>query len=126
LYTLLFTASTFPKTSFAFAAGLCYNNPVKGVNSVDKVSKAIVTVLGLDRKGIIAGVSRVLYEHNVNILDIAQTVRSDYFNMMMVVDVSAPDCAFEQLSTELESLGGRLNLQIRIQRSDIFEAMHEI
>jgi ACT domain-containing protein len=88
--------------------------------------KAIVTVLGRDRKGIIAGVSRVLYEHNVNILDIAQTVRSDYFNMMMVVDVSDPDCAFEQLSTELHSLGGRLNLQIRIQRSEIFEAMHEV
>ena len=93
---------------------------------MDIEAKAIVTVLGLDRKGIIANVSRVLYEHNVNILDIAQTVRSDYFNMMMVVDVSDPDCAFEQLSTELESLGGRLNLQIRIQRSDIFEAMHEV
>ena len=93
---------------------------------MDIGAKAIVTVLGLDRKGIIANVSRVLYEHNVNILDIAQTVRSDYFNMMMVVDVSDPDCAFEQLSTELESLGGRLNLQIRIQRSDIFEAMHEV
>jgi len=93
---------------------------------VDKEARAIVTVLGLDRKGIIANVSRVLYEHNVNILDISQTVRSDYFNMMMVVDVSDPDCAFEVLSTELESLGGRLNLQIRIQRSDIFEAMHEI
>jgi ACT domain-containing protein len=93
---------------------------------VDIEAKAIVTVLGRDRKGIIAGVSRVLYEHNVNILDISQTVRSDYFNMMMVVDVSDPNCAFEQLSTELESLGGRLNLQIRIQRSDIFEAMHEI
>jgi len=93
---------------------------------MDIEAKAIVTVLGLDRKGIIAGVSRVLYEHNVNILDISQTVRSDYFNMVMVVDVSDPDCAFEQLSAELESLGGRLNLQIRIQRSDIFEAMHEI
>lgn len=93
---------------------------------MDIEAKAIVTVLGLDRKGIIANVSRVLYEHNVNILDIAQTVRSDYFNMMMVVDVSDPDCAFEQLSTELESLGGRLNLQIRIQRSDIFEAMHQV
>ena len=93
---------------------------------MDIEAKAIVTVLGLDRKGIIAGVSRVLYEHNVNILDIAQTVRSDYFNMMMVVDVSAPDCAFERLSAELESLGGRLNLQIRIQRTDISEAMHEI
>ena len=93
---------------------------------MDIEARAIVTVLGLDRKGIIANVSRVLYEHNVNILDIAQTVRSDYFNMMMVVDVSDPDCAFEQLSTELESLGGRLNLQIRIQRSDIFEAMHDI
>ena len=93
---------------------------------MDIEAKAIVTVLGLDRKGIIANVSRVLFEHNVNILDIAQTVRSDYFNMMMVVDVSDPDCAFEQLSTELESLGGRLNLQIRIQRSDIFEAMHQV
>lgn len=93
---------------------------------MDIEARAIVTVLGLDRKGIIANVSRVLYEHNVNILDIAQTVRSDYFNMMMVVDVSDPDCAFEQLSTELESLGGRLNLQIRIQRSDIFEAMHQV
>ncbi len=93
---------------------------------MDKEAKAVVTVLGLDRKGIIAGVSRVLYEHNVNILDIAQTVRSDYFNMMMVVDVSDPDCSFEQLSTELSSLGGRLNLQIRIQRSDIFEAMHQV
>ena len=93
---------------------------------MDKEARAIVTVLGLDRKGIIAGVSRVLYEHNVNILDISQTVRSDYFNMMMVVDVSDPDCAFEQLSTELTSLGGRLNLQIRIQRSDIFEAMHQV
>ena len=93
---------------------------------MDIEAKAIVTVLGLDRKGIIAGVSRVLYEHNVNILDISQTVRSDYFNMMMVVDVSDPNCAFEQLSQELASLGGRLNLEIRIQRSDIFEAMHEI
>ena len=93
---------------------------------MDIEARAIVTVLGLDRKGIIANVSRVLYEHNVNILDIAQTVRSDYFNMMMVADVSDPDCAFEQLSTELESLGGRLNLQIRIQRSDIFEAMHQV
>jgi ACT domain-containing protein len=93
---------------------------------MDIEAKAIVTVLGLDRKGIIANVSRVLYEHDVNILDIAQTVRSDYFNMMMVVDVSEPNCAFEQLSTELESLGGRLNLQIRIQRSDIFEAMHQV
>ena len=93
---------------------------------MDIEAKAIVTVLGLDRKGIIANVSRVLYEHDVNILDIAQTVRSDYFNMMMVVDVSDPDCAFEQLSAELESLGGRLNLQIRIQRSDIFEAMHQV
>ena len=93
---------------------------------MDIEARAIVTVLGLDRKGIIANVSRVLYEHNVNILDISQTVRSDYFNLMMVVDVSDPDCAFEQLSTELESLGGRLNLQIRIQRSAIFEAMHEV
>ena len=88
--------------------------------------KAVVTVLGHDRKGIIAQVSRVLYEADVNILDLSQTVVSDLFNMVMLVDITAPSCSFEDLVLALNSLGERLGLQIRIQRNEIFDAMHQI
>lgn len=90
------------------------------------ISKAVVTVLGFDRKGIIAKVSAVLYERGVNILDISQTVLSGYFNMVMLVDVSEPVGSFAQLSDELNALGRELGLQIRIQNNEIFEAMHQV
>ncbi len=90
------------------------------------VSKAVVTVLGIDRKGIIARVSDVLYQQDVNILDITQTIIDGYFNMVMMVDVGAPGCDFERLTEALNGLGQELKLQIRIQRNAIFEAMHQI
>lgn len=90
------------------------------------VTKAVVTVLGIDRKGIIAGVSQVLFQNEVNILDISQTVLSGYFNMAMIVDISDPQCAFGDLDEALKALGDRMGLQIRIQRSEIFEAMHKV
>jgi len=90
------------------------------------VSKAVVTVLGLDQKGIIAKVSHVLYEKNVNILDITQTVLDGYFNMVMIVDITEPTCTFTELQEALKNLGAQLGLQIRIQKSEIFEAMHQI
>lgn len=93
---------------------------------MNKPFRAVVTVLGFDRKGIIAQVSRVLYENDVNILDISQTVLSELFNMVMLVDISAPGCSFEELSVQLNSLGERLGLQIRVQRNEIFEAMYQI
>ena len=79
-----------------------------------------------DRKGIIAKVSAVLYECDANIVDISQTVLSGLFNMVLVADISSPDCAFDQLSARLSRLGEELGLQIRVQRSEIFEAMHQI
>ena len=94
--------------------------------AASEMKKAVVTVLGLDRKGIIARVSTVLYEHNVNILDITQTVLSGFFNMVMLVDVSAPECSFAELAERLGALGEEMGLQIRIQRSEIFEAMYQI
>ena len=93
---------------------------------MNEMKKAVVTVLGLDSKGIIAKVSGVLYENNVNILDISQTVLSDFFNMVMIVDVSEPQCSFAELTERLNALGEELGLQIRIQRSEIFEAMYQI
>lgn len=89
-------------------------------------SKAVVTVLGFDRKGIIAKVSHVLFERGINILDISQTILDGYFNMVMIVDISEPTCPFDELQEDLKRLGGALALQIRIQKNEIFEAMHQI
>ena len=86
--------------------------------------KAIVTVIGKDKVGITACVCSLLAQYNINILDISQTVLSGMFNMIMIVDISLS--RFAQLSEALEQLGIRLGLQIRIQRSEIFDAMHRI
>lgn len=93
---------------------------------MNEVKKAIVSVLGLDRKGIIARVSNVLYVNDANILDITQTVVSGYFSMTMVADISSEGCSFDALSDELTALGDELNVQIRVQRAEIFEAMYRI
>ena len=89
-------------------------------------SKAVVTVLGFDRKGIIARVSGVLYENEANILDISQTIVSGYFTMILVADISAPGCSFDVLSEKLNRLGEELGVQIRTQLSEIFESMYRI
>ena len=88
--------------------------------------KAIVTVVGKDRVGIIAGVCTALANFNVNVLDISQTVMQGYFTMMMATDVSMSTIPMAQLASELESIGKDMGLSIRIQREDIFEAMHRI
>ena len=91
---------------------------------MEKKNTAVVTVVGNDTIGIIARVSAVLAHHEANILDISQTVLSGMFNMIMIVDISLS--RFAQLSDELDALGKELGLQIRIQRSEIFDAMHRI
>ena len=88
--------------------------------------KAIVTVVGKDRVGIIAGVCTQLASYNVNVLDISQTVMQGYFTMMMAVDVSASQIPFAELAKELEQKGKEMNLSVRLQREDIFEAMHRV
>ena len=88
--------------------------------------KAIVTVVGKDRVGIIASVCVKLAEYNVNVLDITQTVLQDYFTMMMVVDVSKCNIPVAELVEHLDAHGKDMGLSIRLQREDIFEAMHRI
>ncbi len=91
---------------------------------MDQMNKAVVTVVGKDTIGIIAQVSAVLARQEVNILDISQTVLSGMFNMMMIVDISLS--RFEAIEEELAKLAEEKGLQIRIQRSEIFDAMHRI
>lgn len=88
--------------------------------------KAVVSVLGSDRKGIIAGVTRVLYESDANILDISQTIVSGLFTMILIADISSEQCDFESLRAQLIALGDEMHVQIHVQRSEIFEAMHQI
>ena len=88
--------------------------------------KAVVTVVGKDRVGIIALVCTELARYNVNVLDISQTVMQGYFTMMMVVDVEKANVPLAQLAQELEEKGREVELSIRLQRQDIFDAMHKI
>ena len=93
---------------------------------MSEMKKAVISVLGADRKGIIASVTRILYEHDANILDISQTIVSGLFSMILIADISSELCDFEQLKKGLSAEGERLNVQIRVQRSEIFKAMHQV
>jgi ACT domain-containing protein len=88
--------------------------------------KAIVTVVGKDRVGIIAEVCVQLASFNINVLDISQTVMQGYFTMMMAVDTSGCDVPLAELAKRMEEKGKEMNLSIRLQREDIFEAMHRV
>ncbi len=88
--------------------------------------KSFITVVGKDQVGIIARVTSFLYENNVNIEDISQTIVQGYFNMMMVVDTSKATKEFLTLSEELESLGTKIGVIIKLQREDIFKSMQRI
>ena len=88
--------------------------------------KAIVTVVGKDRVGIIASVCTLLAGYQVNILDISQTVMQGYFTMMMVVDTSKSEIPFAELARKLDQKGEEMGMSIRLQREDIFEAMHRV
>ncbi len=88
--------------------------------------KAIITVIGVDQPGIIARVSMGLYQNNINILDINQTILSGYFTMVMMVDLAGSAIPFEEIVKSLDSLSQELGLEIRIQRSEIFDAMHRL
>lgn len=88
--------------------------------------KAIVTVVGQDRVGIIAGVCTALAEYNVNVLDIRQTVMQGYFTMMMATEVGSCTIPLGDLVTRMEEKGKEMGLSIRVQREDVFNAMHRI
>ena len=88
--------------------------------------KAIVTVIGKDQVGIIASVCVELAKYNVNVLDISQTVMQGYFTMMMVVEVSECTCPLVELAKTLEEQGKERGLSIRLQREEIFQAMHRV
>ena len=88
--------------------------------------KAIMTVIGEDRVGIVANVSCLLADMGVNILDISQTIMEGIFTMTILVDTATSTHSFDEISSALSARGEESGLSIRIQRRDLFTAMHRI
>ena len=90
------------------------------------MTKALISVTGLDATGIIARVATRLSEMNINILDITQTILDGYFTMMMVVDLDGAHMDFTQIDEGLQPIRDEMKMTIHMQRMDIYEAMHRI
>ena len=88
--------------------------------------RAVVTVVGKDKTGIIATVSSFLAERKVNILDISQTILEDYFAMIMLVDISEASLPLASLAEECAGLGKQIGMSIHVQHEEIFNAMHSV
>ena len=88
--------------------------------------RAISTVLGRDKIGIIAAVSGALAQGHANILDINQTIIQDMFTMAMLVDYSQMEPSFDDMRQQLAALGEEMGIEIRMQRKEIFDAMHRV
>ncbi len=88
--------------------------------------RAVVTVVGHDQKGIIAKTSMILFENDVNILDISQTIMQDLFTMIMLVEYDGEKQTVKVLNEKLDELSKETGLSIRLQREEIFSSMHRI
>ena len=88
--------------------------------------KAVVTVVGKDKKGIIAKVSTALFESDVNIEDISQTIMQDMFTMIMLVNFENSKVSIQDITEKLNKVGEELEVAIHVQREEIFSSMHRI
>ena len=88
--------------------------------------RAVVTVVGKDKTGIISKVSTFLAEKQVNILDISQTILEDYFAMIMIVDITNSTKKLADLAEECKAMGEKIGMSVHLQHEDIFNAMHSI
>ena len=88
--------------------------------------KAILTVIGKDKVGIIAGVSSELQKLNINILDVNQTIMGEFFKMIMMLDLKLSNDNFEKIKNILELKGKELGVEVKIQREEIFNSMYTV
>ena len=91
-----------------------------------KKMKVVVTVVGRDQVGIIAKVSTILADHQVNIVDVNQNIVDGFFNMALIADMRLSTINLKELQTLLQALGQTMGLQIKAQHEDIFRSMHQI
>jgi ACT domain-containing protein len=96
------------------------------MNTPPRANRVIVTVIGQDRVGIIAGVATILAEASANILDISQTIMEEFFVMIMMVDLEKATIPFEELKQRLAAKGTEMGLRIDAQHEDVFKYMHRV
>jgi len=89
-------------------------------------SRFVITVIGLDRVGIVAGISRIMAEHSVNIADIRQTIMGDLFTMFMLAEVKSKDFDLSAFKDAMSAMGTELGVQVIVQHEDVFRFMHRI
>ena len=88
--------------------------------------RAVITVIGKDMVGILARVSSICAEYNVNVVDVTQSILQDLFAMIMMVDISKCSVPFQELSDSLSSIGEEMGMTIHVMHEDIFNSMHRI
>ncbi|MEE1157942.1 MAG: ACT domain-containing protein [Atopobiaceae bacterium] len=96
------------------------------IQDQDAQNRAIITVLGSDRSGIVAAVTGVLAQHDANILDISQTILQGIFTMTMLVDLKSATVVFAELQSQLNGLSEKLGVQITMQREEVFRYMYRL
>nr|WP_084054262.1 ACT domain-containing protein [Desulfonispora thiosulfatigenes] len=89
-------------------------------------NRVVITVVGKDKVGIIAKVTNVLADKEVNVLDISQTILQDFFTMIMIVDITSCKVDFNTLKESLEQKGQEIGMKITVQHEDVFQYMHRI
>ena len=88
--------------------------------------RVVLTVIGQDKVGIIAGVSNTLAECNINIININQNIMQGFFNMVLIADMSEATVSLQEAKNKVHALGDRIGVEIRMQSEDIFKAMHRV
>lgn len=88
--------------------------------------RVVLTVIGQDKVGIIAGVSNTLAECNINIININQNIMQGFFNMVLIADMSDATVSLQEAKDKVHALGERIGVDIRMQSEDIFKAMHRV
>lgn len=88
--------------------------------------RVVLTVIGQDKVGIIAGVSNVLADCNINIININQNIMQGFFNMVLIGDMSGATVSLQEAKDRVHALGEKIGVEIRMQSEDIFTAMHRV
>lgn len=93
---------------------------------MEKMEKAVITVIGKDMVGILAKVSAMCEKQGVNVLEVTQSVLQDMFVMVMMVDITHATAKVAEMADQFDKLGESLNLKIHVMHEDIFQSMHRI
>ncbi|EEI85763.1 ACT domain protein [Anaerococcus lactolyticus ATCC 51172] len=94
--------------------------------NMEDFMKAILTIIGKDRPGIIYQVTEILYNYNINILDMSQTIMEDKFVAMINIDLTKANADFGKITASFDDLSKQTKLEIRIQNEEVFDVMHRI